>query len=66
MRMRFQTKSAIITGGAGNLGLAAAQRLVSEGCRVLLVDLNEKALQRAADSLGSDRVARFVADVRSC
>jgi len=63
--MRFQNRSAIITGGAGNLGLAAAKRLVAEGCRVLLVDLNEKSLQQAAASLASDRVATYVADVTS-
>jgi len=63
--MRFQNRSAIITGGAGNLGLAAAKRLVAEGCRVLLVDLNEKSLQQAAASLASDRVVTFVADVTS-
>ena len=63
--MRFENKSAVITGGAGNLGLAAAKRLVSEGARVLLVDLNEGQLRSAAASLGTDRVTLFTADVTS-
>ena len=63
--MRFKDKSAIITGGAGNLGVAAAKRLVAEGARVLLVDLNERQLEQAAASIGSERVATFTADVTS-
>jgi len=63
--MRLQDKSAIITGGAGNLGLAAARRFVAEGARVLLVDINEQQLRRAAASIGSEHVGTFVADVTS-
>ena len=35
---RFEGKAAIITGGLGGIGLAAAQRLASEGAAVALVD----------------------------
>lgn len=63
--MRFKDKSAVITGGAGNLGLAAAKRLVAEGARVLLVDLNEPQLDQAARLIGSEQVTTFIADVTS-
>lgn len=63
--MRFTGKSAIITGGAGNLGLAAAKRIVAEGGSVLLVDINENQLRTAAASINSDRVKIFTADVTS-
>jgi NAD(P)-dependent dehydrogenase (short-subunit alcohol dehydrogenase family) len=63
--MRFKDKSAVITGGAGNLGLAAAKQLIAGGARVLLVDLDEPQLMRAAASLHSDGVATFPADVTS-
>jgi NAD(P)-dependent dehydrogenase (short-subunit alcohol dehydrogenase family) len=63
--MRFADKVAIITGGAGNLGLATARRLVGEGARVLLVDHDERQLRKAVNSLASERVATFAADVTS-
>jgi len=63
--MRLQGKSAIITGGAGNLGLAAAQRFIAEGARVLLVDIDEQQLRHAAASIESGRVETFQADVTS-
>jgi NAD(P)-dependent dehydrogenase (short-subunit alcohol dehydrogenase family) len=44
---RLTGKIAIITGGSGGIGRAAARLFVQEGARVLLVDLNEAALQEA-------------------
>lgn len=43
----------MITGGADGLGLAVAKRLVSRVVRLVLLDANAEALQRAADSLGA-------------
>jgi NAD(P)-dependent dehydrogenase (short-subunit alcohol dehydrogenase family) len=45
--MRFQDKVAIITGGAGGIGLAIAKRLASEGARIVLADLNPANLEQA-------------------
>jgi NAD(P)-dependent dehydrogenase (short-subunit alcohol dehydrogenase family) len=52
-------KVCIVTGGAGSIGLAAAEILIREGARVMLVDNDEeklrlaiKALKAPADSAG--------------
>ncbi len=52
-------KVCIVTGGAGSIGLAAAEILIREGARVMLVDNDEeklrlaiKALNAPADSAG--------------
>ncbi|MDA0196438.1 MAG: SDR family NAD(P)-dependent oxidoreductase [Bacteroidetes bacterium] len=48
---RFENQVAIITGGASGLGKAAAQRLLSEGARVVLLDIDEEVLEKTADQL---------------
>lgn len=50
--MKLANKVVLITGAAGGIGLAAAQRFVSEGAAVVLVDLDEGALRRAQAELG--------------
>ncbi|MBE4740806.1 MULTISPECIES: SDR family NAD(P)-dependent oxidoreductase [Streptomyces] len=56
------TKAALVTGGAGGLGRAAAQRLRSEGVRVTTLDIHgadacadvtdERALRQIRDEIG--------------
>jgi NAD(P)-dependent dehydrogenase (short-subunit alcohol dehydrogenase family) len=48
----LQDRVVVITGGAGGIGRATAARLVAEGARVALVDLDASAAQRAAEALG--------------
>lgn len=48
---------AVITGAASGMGLATAQRFVSEGASVIIADFNVEAGQAAADQLGDS--ARF-------
>ena len=43
---------ALITGGAGTLGSAAAQRLAKDGWSVVLADIDFAAAEKAASSIG--------------
>ena len=56
-------KVCIITGGAGSVGLASARLFVREGARVMLVDLRESDLARAAGEIGGAGVVTRAADV---
>jgi len=62
--MRLKNKSAVITGGAGGIGLASAEKMLAEGVKgILLVDLNEEDLKKAVAELDSDKVSYVTADV---
>jgi NAD(P)-dependent dehydrogenase (short-subunit alcohol dehydrogenase family) len=60
---RLADKVALITGGAGSIGLATARAFVAAGASVLIADLDQTALERAAASIGGDAVAWAVTDV---
>jgi NAD(P)-dependent dehydrogenase (short-subunit alcohol dehydrogenase family) len=60
---QLQDKIAIVTGGAGSIGLATAKLFVREGARVMLVDLREADLRKAAAELASPNVAFHAGDV---
>jgi NAD(P)-dependent dehydrogenase (short-subunit alcohol dehydrogenase family) len=47
----FDGKVAVVTGAASGIGLALAQRAASEGMRVVLADVEEKALDAAVTDL---------------
>jgi len=49
---RLQDRVAVITGGAGGIGLASARRLASEGARVVVGDVDEAAGAAAAAEVG--------------
>lgn len=64
MANQMQNKICLITGGAGSIGVAAAKLLLAEGARVMLVDLDDAALQRAAAEIGAgENLAWCAADV---
>jgi len=48
----FDGRVAIVTGGAGGIGLAVGRRLAAAGARVVLVDMRRDAVSAAAESLG--------------
>jgi NAD(P)-dependent dehydrogenase (short-subunit alcohol dehydrogenase family) len=50
---RFLNRTAIVTGGASGLGLETARRIVAEGGRVVLWDMNAEALAHAAAQIGA-------------
>jgi len=62
---RLSDKVAVITGGAGGIGLAAAKRFVDEGAKVLLVDLDQTSLEAAVSEIDSRQLSSFAADVTS-
>jgi NAD(P)-dependent dehydrogenase (short-subunit alcohol dehydrogenase family) len=42
---------AVVTGGASGIGLALARAFAAEGCRVVIADIEDAALEKAATSL---------------
>ncbi|MFN7106603.1 MAG: SDR family NAD(P)-dependent oxidoreductase [Brevundimonas sp.] len=53
---RFAGRTAVVTGGASGLGKASAARIVAEGGKVVLWDLNADALKAAAEEVGATYV----------
>jgi NAD(P)-dependent dehydrogenase (short-subunit alcohol dehydrogenase family) len=49
--MRFDNKTVIITGAAGGIGLAIAQRFSDEGANIVMTDIKLDGLQKAATQL---------------
>jgi len=60
---RLAGKVAVITGGAGSIGLAVGRVFAREGASILLVDLNEEMLDRAVRSFRGGQINYAVADV---
>ncbi|HXS07064.1 MAG TPA: SDR family NAD(P)-dependent oxidoreductase [Rhizomicrobium sp.] len=50
---RFDMRCAVITGGASGLGKETAKRLIGEGAKVALWDLNAETLDRAKQEVGA-------------
>ncbi|CAG7572149.1 NAD(P)-dependent dehydrogenase (short-subunit alcohol dehydrogenase family) [Barrientosiimonas humi] len=61
MSNRLNGKVAIITGASRGIGLAVAQRLVSEGAKVVITARKQEALDAAVAELGGPDVALAVA-----
>lgn len=61
--MRNAGKVAVVTGGASGIGLAFAQRWISDGGRAVLFDINEEALGSAANMLDRATVRPVQCDV---
>lgn len=55
--MRFEGKTAIVTGGARGIGEAASRRMASEGARVMIADVDLAAGEEAAAKIGNGAVA---------
>ena len=53
MSADLKNKIAIVTGGAQGLGQAISLRLVREGCKVLIADVNEKGVAETAAAIAA-------------
>ncbi len=51
--MRLTDKVAIVTGAARGIGRASAERLLAEGAKVVISDIDEEQLNRTAVELGA-------------
>ncbi|WP_209123287.1 SDR family NAD(P)-dependent oxidoreductase [Alkalihalobacillus sp. BA299] len=62
---QFQDKVVLITGAAGGIGKALAQKVSEEGAKLALVDLNLEAVQNIITELGlnEDQALTIAADV---
>lgn len=60
---KLENKTVIITGGAGEIGQTTAKRMLEEGAKVLITDLNEEALKKVSEKINSSELYYFAADV---
>ncbi|MBA3449349.1 MAG: SDR family oxidoreductase [Pseudaminobacter sp.] len=58
--MPLSGKTAIVTGGAGGIGLAIAQRFLRDGARVMIADVDQSRGEKAERDLGGLGQVRFV------
>lgn len=59
---RFKDKTVLVTGAASGIGLAAARRFLDEGASVVMLDIDEAALKKAAAGLPEDRLLVQIGD----
>ena len=62
-RKLLQGKVAVITGGAGTIGKACAEKILLHGGNIVLVDKAKKELEEVAINLNSDCVRSFDIDI---
>lgn len=68
MTQSLEGKTAVITGAASGIGLATTEKLLANGCTVVMVDWNEKALNDLVAKFGNKAIAQVtnLLDAESC
>lgn len=61
--MKLRRKSAVITGGAMGIGKAIAQLFSSEGCRVVIADVNEEKGAESQEEIEEGEEVVYLLDV---
>ncbi len=59
MVIDFKGKHALVTGGAGGIGMAVTKELLGSGARVTIADVSQKALEAAAEELADLGLGEF-------
>lgn len=54
---------AIVTGGAGGIGKAIADKMVTEGANVMITDITKESLDNAVKTFKKDQVSGFICNV---
>jgi len=60
---KLEGKVVVITGATGGIGQATANLFVSEGAKVILIDLSQERLDTIIDSLGSENALGIAGNV---
>jgi NAD(P)-dependent dehydrogenase (short-subunit alcohol dehydrogenase family) len=60
---RLESKTVVITGGAGGIGKATAQKMIKEGAKVLITDLDKEGLKKVSEEINSPDLFYIAADV---
>jgi 3-oxoacyl-[acyl-carrier protein] reductase len=63
MDLGLEDRAFVVTAASGGLGRSAAEQLVAEGARVVLVARRAEMLAEAVSRMGPDRAVALVADV---
>ncbi|KQR64032.1 dehydrogenase [Arthrobacter sp. Leaf337] len=63
MGLRLKGKTALVTGAGSGIGLAVAQRFISEGATVYFADINADAVEKAATATGTEGARALTMDI---